>query len=379
MNDRFEYPYNPEDHHMNHGADSISTAFKNRDDIIPAAKLLIKNTIRPLMGFHMDDLIHLAVQNALMHTIDAETRALAVARIPSNVNTHRTLRFTISLLYEMDIGFRKLVNQAEAGIYYHAGNNVYYVRDFSDQDVVDAFRQWNKRAIKIVEIMDNSVAEVGSALAQKPDFIRTAALIDLGEKIGLELTSKANAISFNIGETSDQGNTISRTLAANSSFLMEKASDFRIAGTRANNMDTLTITSKNGPNEITVTTGGVPVKTVLAKDASKILTQAEVMGSVVSTRPIPPPVATRTLPDINDLEVGEVQSVNIDGLFTGIRINVTVTSQYPELASIMVNAGKTSMGITGVRTGVSKITVTGTNEAKAVKVEFNVRVIRASN
>ena len=379
MNDRFVYPYNPHEITILSPSSRANGPFKTREEIIPKVKGFIAYQISGLLDHQINDVFHLAVQNALMDTVDAETRALATSRIPSNVNTHETLRFSISLLYEMEIGFTELVNKAEAGIDYHVGNKRYYVRNFHDSDITNAFYQWNRRSDKIVEIMRTSVAKVGSELSRKPDFIRTAALIDLGEKTGLELTSKANAISFSIGETSDQGNTISRTLAANSSFLVEQASNFRVAGTRANNTDTLTITSKNGPNEITVTTNSVPVKTALLKDASKVLTQAEVMGSVVSTRPIPPPVATRTLPNINDLEVDEVQSVNIDGLFTGIRLNVTVTSEYPELVSIMVNSGKTSMGVTGVRFGTSKITVTGSNEAKAIKVEFNVTVVPTRN
>ena len=103
--------------------------------------------------------------------------------------------------------------------------------------------QWSNRAVKIVDIMKTASTKVGE-LSQNADAIRNAALIDLGEKTGLQMTSLANKISFNIGETSDQGNTVSRTLAANTSFFVEKASDFRIAGTRANNTDTLTLDIK---------------------------------------------------------------------------------------------------------------------------------------
>ena len=196
-------------------------------------------------------------------------------------------------------------------------------------------------------------------------------------KTGIEITSKANAISFNVGETSDQGNTISRTLAANSSFLMEKASDFRVAGTRANNTDTLKIVSKNGPNEITVTTNRIPVKSVLAKDAEKTLVNTELMGSVVSTQPIEVPVATRSLPDIGDLEVAEVQSVNLIGLFSGIRVNVTASSASDSIATVSVNENTTSMGVTGVAVGTTTISVTGTNEAGAVSVTFDLTIIAA--
>ena len=314
----------------------------------------------------INDVIHLAIQNTLSGTVNTETRALATARIPSAVDSNDTLRFLIAFLYEKQIGFDDFHRYFVGGTTPGPG-------------AFDVIRAWNDRAAKIVEIMKDASDKVGSALAQNADFIRTAALIDLGEKTGLQLTSKANAISFNIGETSDQGNTISRTLAANTSFFMEKASDFRIAGTRANNTDTLVLTSKNGPNEITVTTNRVPVKSVLAKDASKTLVDAELMGSVVSTQPIEIPTSTRELPDITDLEVAEVQSVNIQDLFNGIRVNVTAVSSDISKVTVAVNENTTSMGVTGVAIGTSTITVTGTNEAGNVTVDFNVTIIAASD
>ena len=192
-------------------------------------------------------------------------------------------------MHEKEIGYAKAIENITI-IYTPTSDNPYF-GSYNYSELSKDIIEWNKRAAKIVDIMEDASDKVGTELANNADFIRSAALIDLGEKTGIKLTSKANKISFNIGETSDQGNTISRTLAANTSFLMEKASDFRVAGTRVNNTDTLDITSKNGPNEITVTTNRVPVKSVLAKDAKKTLVNAELMGSVVSTQPILLPVA----------------------------------------------------------------------------------------
>ena len=325
------------------------------------------------LNHQINDVIYLSVQNSLRGTVDSKTTALAQSRIPSDTNNN-TLRFLIAFLYEKQLGFEDLVNSFPIG-----DHSTYFRFSIPESGLHFVLADWNERASKIVEVMEVADTKVGKALSENPDFIRNAALIELGQKTGLEFETKANAISFNIGETSDQGNTISRTLAANSTFYMEKASDFRIAGTRANNTDTLKITSRGGPNEITVTTNGVPVKSVLAKDASKTLVSAELMGSVVSTQPILKPVATRTLPDITDLEVAEVQSVNIDGLFTSIRGTITASSASQSIATVSVNDRQTSMGVTGVAIGTTKITVTDTNEAGATSVTFDLTIIAASD
>ena len=85
------------------------------------------------------------------------------------------------------------------------------------------------------------------------------------------------------------------------------------------------------------------------------------------------------MPDIGDLEVAEVQSVNLIGLFTGLRVNVTASSADENIATVAVNENTTSMGVTGVAIGTTKITVTGTNEAGAVSVDFDLTIIAASD
>ena len=371
-----EYPFEP--HKIIYTADQISRAIAPDNGVRTLAEAesqveyYCKSSVLGYLRYFLDDIMHVSVINALKHTTDVETRALATARIPSGAHNDNTIRFIIAFLYEQNQGMPILIQEVKNGIVFE--NHKYR---FSWVPIVGPMvERWVSRADKIVEIMEDASDKVGE-LSQNADAIRNAALIDLGEKTGLELTSKANAISFNIGETSDQGNTVPRTLAANSSFFVEKASDFRVAGTRANNTDTLVLTSKNGPNEITVTTNRVAVKSVLAKDATKTLVDAELMGSVVTTQPIEVPASTRELPDITDLEVAEVQSVNIQDLFNGIRVNVTAVSSDIGKVTVSVNENTTSMGVTGVAIGTSTITVTGTNEAGAVSVSFDVTIIAA--
>ena len=373
-----QYPWEPHKSLNLKGLDFIDIfawpTYPTREDANNKKGSFLEFLIDQYLITQINDGLHLSIQNALNHTTDQETLSLANGRIPTAARNDSTLRFLIAFMHEKEIEYPKLYE----AISIRELRSRYAIRILG-KNLFNLLADCGTRASKIVEIMEDASDKVGSALAQQPDFIRTAALIDLGEKTGIEITSKANAISFNVGETSDQGNTISRTLAANSSFFMEKASDFRVAGTRANNTDTLKIVSKNGPNEITVTTNRVPVKSVLAKDAKKTLVNAELMGSVVSTQPIEVPKATRTLPDIGDLEVAEVQSVNLIGLFNGIRVNVTASSGSDSIATVSVNENTTSMGVTGVAVGTTTITVTGTNEAGAVSVTFDLTIIAAED
>ena len=375
---QLQYPWKPHNTNLLNRELIIQSdaAFNSPPEAISYLKSFLEMSIDEWLSNQINDTIHLSVQNALKHTTNQDTLSLATARIPSSVTSEDTLRFLIAFLYEKQIGVQRILDLYGHTIYLSEIKK--YVLVPQRYTISISMVEWTRRADKIVEIMQTAPTKVGE-LSRNADAIRNAALIDLGEKTGLQLTSLANKISFNIGETSDQGNTISRTLAPNTSFFVEKASDFRIAGTRANNTDTLTLTSKNGPNEITVTANNVPVTSVLAKDATKTLVNAELMGSVVSTQPILLPVATRELPDIGDLEVAEVQSVNLIGLFTGLRVNVTASSADENIATVSVNDNTTSMGVTGVAIGTTKITVTGTNEAGAVSVDFNLTIIAASD
>ena len=378
-----EYPWQPHTFNRATPNTSLSTRYKTREEAFESAKIYYKDYINGLMYTRgpreLDDLIHLTIQNTLEHTTNAITRSLARSRIPSSAGTDDTERYLIALTHEKHVGYTEIVSLIN--ISYDTNKNMYYANHIPNEFnyLSDAVYKWARVANRIVELMKTAGAIVGNTLVQDADFIRDAALIELGYKTGLELTTGANAVSFGTGELDETNNRVTHTLAANNSFFVEKFDQVRFSGTKANNTDTLTITSKNGPNQITVTTNNVATKSVLAKDASKVLVDAELMASLVTTQPIEIPTATRELPDITDLEVGEVQSVNIDGLFTGIRVNKTAVSSDANRVSLSINEGQTSMGVTAVaRSTSTKVTVTGTNEAGAVSVSFNVRVIEPS-
>ena len=374
------YPWKPHktisSSYIYHGSQIFvrSGSYLTLEEAEEVRETVIQYFIDVLLTSQINDLIHLAVQNTPI--TDNETRALFNSRIPGGLTSTNTLRFLIAFMYEKEIGYREII----AGMPITKGERYYYVNAGTiDNPILKHVEKWSNRADKIVEIMEDAASKVGDTLAQTPDRIREAALIDLGEKTGLEVTSEANAIGFSFGERDDTNNIVTYRLEPNKSFLMERVQGLRVVGRRANNTDTVTLTAKNGPSEITVTpisTGAIG-KSVLAKDASRTLTNLELTSNVVSTQPIIAPTATKELPDIADLEVGAAQSVNLSGLFTGIRVNITVASSDETKVTLNHMTNSTTLGVNAIAVGTSTITVTGTNEAGNIAVEFDVTVVAA--
>lgn len=377
-----QYPWKPHEtmNYRDIWHDRILTTWGSTSTLEEGKKLrnvLVQYVIDYYLPPQINDVIHQTIQNADL--TDPLTQSLATSRIPASANNENTKRFLIAFMYEKEIGYNDIV-LSTSSLTHHPGRNFEYIAAITNMYKLYTFViNCTKRADKIVEIMQDAATKVGDTLARTPDRIREAALIDLGEKTGLEVTSKANAIGFSFGERDNTNNIVTYRLEPNKSFLMERVQGLRVVGRRANNTDTVILTAKNGPSEITVTpisTGSVG-KSVLAKDASRTLTNLELTSNVVSTQPIITPTATKELPDITDLEVGESQSVNLTGLFTGIRVNITITSSDETKATINHVANTTTMSVSAVAAGTATITVTGTNEAGNVSVDFDVTVIAA--
>lgn len=352
---------------------------KNIDEVVSSAcAYMIDNHLR----HQINDTIHLSIQNALRHALrhpddlSRETKALARDRIPSSAQDDKTLQFLIAFMYEKDIAFDQFVNSVKETIYYArslygVGPLKYYATDPSDS--LDKFlNECSENASEVVEVLAISRSKIGN-FAEKSDFIRDWALINLGKKTGLEITANGNP--FEVGLDGD--NREYSELLANQSIKKERLQGLRVVTLhrRSTVADDVTITAKNGPSQIRIKTSstvwGSPF--VLAKDASRTITKAEMAYDIEST-PILLPVAKRELPDIADLDVGVVESVNLADLFDGIRIAITATSADTDKVTVSVNSSQNSMGVTGVAVGTSKITVTGTNEAGATTVDFDVTV-----
>ena len=322
----------------------------------------------------INDLIHLTVKNGLNHTQNRDTLALARDRIHSSIADDHTLRFLIAFLYEKQVGFSHLVTTARNKIALDIRSQKYKMTNYLELNKI--VLEWGENANKIVEIMRTSRSKVGN-LTEDSDFIRNWALIDLGKKTGLEVTANGNP--FNIGLVRNNLRGYHQLLVSQST-MMERLQGLQVIPNpnRVVTPDDVTITAKNGPSEVRIKTDASTWATpfVLAKDESRIITKAEMAHDIEST-PILIPTVLRQLPAITDLNVAVTESVNLTDLFDGIRTNITAVSSDTNKVTVAVNSRQSSMGVTGVAVGTTKVTVTGTNEAGAVSVDFDITVTAA--
>ena len=372
-----QYPWEP--HFTTYNDRIISNALHrgidNLDNIDELVEAYCKSYVDLVLEAQINDIMHISIQNALKNTTNQETLSLSRDRIPSSVQNDDTLRFLIALLYEKQLGFPEYIQYVRNKVGLDPRRGKYKL--LSSGSVSPFMKKWVDRATKIVEIMKTGRSKVG-ALVEDSDFIRDWALIDLGEKTGLEVTSNGN--QFNIGVV--QNNVIQYfSLLAGQSVMMERLKGLKVVAlrNRVTNPDDMTIVAKNGPSEVRIktdaSTWGAPF--VLAKDASRIVTKAEMAHDIEST-PILVPKIVRQIPDVTDLNIGVTESVSLEDLFDGIRFNIAISSEDTGKASVGLSSNQHSMRVVGVAVGTTNITVTATNEAGSATVNFNVTVSAAS-
>ena len=372
-----QYPWKPYNTLSNNkdAFDKIFTTPSSLDDLDLLIPLACEYIIDSHLHHQINDVIHLSVQNALKHTINKETLALARDRIPVSSQDDKTLQFLIAFLYEKDVGFESYVKELKDSIVLYG--NAYRVTYDSVRDArfID---KCSKNATEIVNILSTARSKIGN-FAEDSDFVRNWALINLGKKTGLKVTANNNP--FMVGLVQNNWRQFSR-LIANQSIKLERLNGLKEASvtTRATGRDDVTIVAKNGPSEVKIKTSNTVwgPAFVLAKDASRVVTKAEMQYDIVSV-PILLPIVKRELPDITDLNVAVTESVNLTDLFDGIRFNITAVSADTDKVTVSVNSRQSSMGVTGVAVGTSKVTVTATNEAGAISVDFDVTVSAASD
>ena len=349
--------------------------FQNRHDLDPLIPLACEWAIDDYLFHQINDTIHLSVQNSLQHTINRETLALARDRIPASAQNDKTLQFLIAFLYEKDLGFEDYVQQVKDSVYLSPRG---YKATYDPYRVIRFIDKCSENAIEIVNVLSTARSKIGN-FAEDSDFVRNWALINLGKKTGLEVTANNNP--FMVGLIQNNWRQFSR-LIANQSIKLERLNGLKEASvtTRATGRDDVTIVAKNGPSEVKIKTSNTVwgPAFVLAKDASRVITKAEMQYDIVSV-PILLPIVKRELPDITDLNVAVTESVNLTDLFDGIRFNITAVSADTDKVTVSVNSRQSSMGVTGVAVGTSKVTVTATNEAGATSVDFDVTVSAASD
>ena len=78
------------------------------------------------------------------------------------------------------------------------------------------------------------------------------------------------------------------------------------------------------------------------------------------------------------MEKDTTQSVSIANLFSGLRINTTVSSSSRNYLRVNKSQRGDSIGLEARRIGSYTITITATNEAGSVNASFDVTITQAS-
>ena len=324
-------------------------------------------------------LAKIALLNERPHA-NAATNALFLATIPAGESAEPELRYFAAFQRELALSYDGLLNEAFATIRPDRGMFTY-----QQGTTYNLIFWWvsdtHIRCDAIVDLMARleGISSLAS-LAANPNFVRDSVRVTkiaserlrssvLKPLTGVEITSSTNPLSLQVGATTQY-----LTYPAETALAMREFNRLGNIGTRyqVNQTSGATVVSKNGPNLVTVGA----TTTVLAKDASRVLTFAE-LGEGVKSVPIDLPVAARTLPDVT-MTQGVVQSVNIDGLFTGLRVTTAVSSSDTEKVTVAKSRSGSTFGVTAVAVGAATVSVTGTNEAGAVSVTFDVTVTAAA-
>ena len=355
--------------------DNSYQAFRGSKTLEEAQSLVpdfVYDSLDALFNHQINDVMYLSIYSGLRHTTNANVQGLANDRIPSGNTQDKTLAFLIALIHEKHIDVHDLIERVKADIVYT--RRLYRIKN--TDILLSTVNTWTRRADKIADLTVTSRSKVGS-LSAKAEFIRNWALVDLGEKIGVEATAAANNINIAYTDLSNVKTT--SQLLANQTMKSIKMEDTRLpdAGDRTNETDTVTITSRNGANfyNIKDSTGNWSSDSVLNEDISKTFTFAEAAYGI-RTRPIIPPTVFQDVDD-QTLAVAVVQSVSLDMTFTGVLLTTTVESSNEGVVTAIVTRDG-NLAITGVDAGSATITVTATNPSGAISTTFDVTVTEAS-
>ena len=341
------------------------------------AESLVSDFVYASLGrffsYQVNDVMYLSIYSSLRHTTNIDVQGLASDRIPHDNTKDKTLSFLIALIHEKHLGITDLIEKVKSELEHT--RRIYRIRNYDPIDT--ALTLWTKRADKIADLTIDVRSKVG-VLAAKADFIRNWALVDLKEEIGIEATAANNNINIAFTDPTNNNAKTTSQLAATKTMKVIKLEDTKLppAGHRNNEIDTLTITSRNGANfyNIKDSAGNWSSDAVLNKDTSKTFTFAE-MTYGVRTRPIAPPTVYRTVDD-QSLNVAVVQSVSLDTVFTGVLLTTTAQSNNEGVITVIVTRDG-NLAITGVAAGTATITVTATNVSGSASTTFDVTVTEA--
>lgn len=350
-------------------------------DTLALAESLVDIYIEVDVDTHLfpqqNDVAYLAIRSALHHTTNRDTLGLATDRIPQNSTLDATLSFLIAYIHERDVGMPALKAHVKTLIRRQHGK---YIVPVTTTEARNATELWVTRADRIVELMQTARSKVGH-FAADAEFMRNWALVDLGEATGVEVKTGNNPVQLGfyraaagtVNRYRMASQSITKLIALRGLWRPPASREYRYTGT-----DTVTVTSRNGPNRIRVKTGQDTwgAWQTLLEGASRTFTKAEMRYDIAS-QPIHVPAVLKTPADIT-LAVGVTESVDIDEFFSGIDVNLTAVSADTHKATVQVNQAQTSMGVIGVAAGTVTITVTATNAAGTTSVTFDVTVTEGS-
>ena len=328
---------------------------------------------------NVDDAMLLSILNSLSRVTNEETLALGHARIPTAGQTDDTLRAGIAYLHETAVGMPAIVADIrENHIVYDATAQKFKIDTSRWNKAVNPHVQtWWRRAMKVMEIMRDARAKVGT-LAQDADFIRNAALITLGDLPGLQLTTTGNAVK--IGRIENNHLQLYR-LVEDNAFMVTRldGAENDDADQMHNQQDGLQITAKNGMAIVRTKTAKAKnwTERLVAQDATETVTVAQLKGSV-EARPLFTPKTATALASVS-METTEARTVTLASAFSGDRLSYAAVATDTDLVTVSIAAAGPSVVLESqARTGTTTVTVTATNEAGSATASFQVTIAQAS-
>lgn len=376
------YPFTPHTIHYEDGVIRGYPAFSGgaptRAEAAEQVKLTVYANIARESEQILDDVEHLAVQNALQHTTNAATLAFANVRIPAAVEPDPTLRFLIAYLHERANETDELITREVARIRETDNSNKFYFPGHSPK-VTDYVERWMRRSEKIVELMaafETNIPTLTSTGAYA-NAIRESARVELGELVGVRVQTGGSPARITVLGNNEVSAT--HDMSANFAMDVERLRGvYNATGADLSTARPATLIGKNGASLIHTYSGatyGARTKNpdhLLLESATYPLTTALMRWEITST-PIPVPQLVRQRFNLT-LAAGVTESVDLTSFFSGTRLTITAASSDTTAATVQVNEKMTSMGVLAVSAGYANVTITATNESGTAVGSFGVSV-----
>ena len=357
------------------GNDLVNRGLATRQEALDLVNPYLEFAIDFSLISQVNDVIILTVQNSLTHT--ANTKYSIFSKCQNSrylLPEDDTLRFLIAFLYEKQLGFLKLSQDAKAAIFYDSSKQLFFLPRSFDLDT--PMNTWNKRAVQITQEMKRLETNSNMAiLAGYPEFVRDSALVQLGEKIGVEIQTSNSPITLKVLD--NNGVPHYPVIPANQKVYASRILGINNTGLSADQTYPVTLTGKNGASLISSYSGESYVSRtknpdyLLQKDGTYLLTYSLMRHGVTSTI-VPAPTVLKQLNPTSSVQVYVTESVDLRGLFGGDRLTITATSSNTDRVTVQVNQAQTSLGVVARSIGTAQIRITAVNPSGSATETFGV-------